>query len=450
MKSLDKRLEKNFERIYNAISEHQSVCLRKIGKDQAGERMMGRFFANEDVTLDVIISEITNRVKDACVGRHVLCIQDTTKIDHKHHADRVKGLGPIGNEEGLGFYIHPVIVVDVQEGSCLGISSIIPYIRKEVKKTRDRTIPIEKRETYRWLQSCENSKESLQQAKMITIVADRESDIYEEYARIPDDKTHLLTRACHNRYLENGERLFDYVETLPVKGSYKIDVKKTEKREAREARMSIRFSKITMAKSSKCKDKNVPDKLDIYVVDVKEHASTVPAKEEPIHWCLLTTHFVELVEDALEIIHWYQQRWHIEQLFRTLKKQGLNVESSQLETAEKLIKLTCMALQVALQTMQLTLARTGKDQSIKVVFNAKECDVLKAVLPTIEGKTAKQKNPHKSDRLSWASWIIARLGGWKGYASESPPGPITMRDGLAKFKQIYIGYYICKKDVYID
>ena len=41
----------------------------------------------------------------------------------------------------------------------------------------------------------------LSQARIVTIVADRESDIYEEWARLPDERTHLLTRACHDRVL---------------------------------------------------------------------------------------------------------------------------------------------------------------------------------------------------------------------------------------------------------
>jgi hypothetical protein len=38
-----------------------------------------------------------------------------------------------------------------------------------------------------------------------------------------------------------------------------------------------------------------------------------------------------------------------------------------------------------------------------------------------------------SGTLGWVSWTIARLGGWTGYASERPPGPITMHNGLQRF-----------------
>lgn len=57
-----------------------------------------------------------------------------------------------------------------------------------------------------------------------------------------------------------------------------------------------------------------------------------------------------------------------------------------------------------------------------------------------EGKTEKQKNPHPYKSLAWCSWLIARIGGWKGYRkSEGPPGPITLKDGLCRFKSMFEG-----------
>jgi hypothetical protein len=45
--------------------------------------------------------------------------------------------------------------------------------------------------------------------------------------------------------------------------------------------------------------------------------------------------------------------------------------------------------------------------------------------------------------MSWASWIISRLGGWKGYASERPPGYSTIHDGLQKFYHMFQGWEMC-------
>lgn len=432
------------------MSKHQSVCLRRISENRAGERMMGRFFDNEDVTIDVIKADITDRVSEVCEGRHVLSIQDTTEINHFSHVKRVRGLGPVRNPKNIGFFLHPHVVVDADEEICLGISSIHTFIRPDGKKVRNQAELIETKESYRWIESAQTSKETLQKARMVTIVADRESDIYEEYVRLPDDRTHLLTRASHNRYLANGQGLFEHVASLPNLGFYEVSIKKTDKRSPRKALMNVKYGCVTFAKPVRCTDKMAPDTVSLFVVDVCEDEKSVPPGEKPIHWCLITTHKISCFENACQIVRWYQNRWHSEQIFRTLKKQGLDVESSQLEKADNLIKLTCMALQIALQTMQLTLAREGKDQSITVMFNASESKALKEILKTVEGKTEKQKNPYPIHKLSWAAWIIARLGGWKGYQSESPPGPITMRNGLDHFKKIYEGILIAQKIVCID
>ena len=67
------------------------------------------------------------------------------------------------------------------------------------------------------------------------------------------------------------------------------------------------------------------------------------------------------------------------------------------------------------------------------------------LLIKLEGKTEKQKNPYPKENLAWASWIIARLGGWKGYVkSEGFAGPITIGRGLKMFYGIYDGWKLYK------
>ena len=177
------------------------------------------------------------------------------------------------------------------------------------------------------------------------------------------------------------------------------------------------------------------------VVDVRE-TTTVPPGEEPIHWRLLTTHVVPDLAKALEIIDWYRQRWHIEQLFWTLKSQGFDLEASQIETAEALMKLAIMATQAATRVMQLVRARDGKDpRPAEDVFSTDEINVIADLQAELQGRTERQKNPHPPRSLAWAAWTIARLGGWKGYStSEGPPGPLTMRRGLEAFEKICRGY----------
>ncbi|MFL5110691.1 MAG: transposase, partial [Microvirga sp.] len=123
------------------------------------------------------------------------------------------------------------------------------------------------------------------------------------------------------------------------------------------------------------------------------------------------------------------------------KSQGLRLEDSQLDSADRLIKLAAVAAHAAVITLQLVQARDGDSaEPASVAFKGGEIAALEAVNATLEGKTALQKNPHQPHSLAWAAWIIARLGGWNGYRSSRPPGPITFKNGLDHFHAIATGW----------
>ena len=133
----------------------------------------------------------------------------------------------------------------------------------------------------------------------------------------------------------------------------------------------------------------------------------------------------------------------IEQLFRTIKTQGINLEDSQVESLDSLIKLSISSLITAVKTMQLVQSRDGlNERKLEDVFQQKDFNLLEKLNTKLEGKTEKQKNPHQKNSLAWGSWIIARLGGWMGYSCERPPGPITMKRGLEFFQKIKIGWLL--------
>lgn len=140
-----------------------------------------------------------------------------------------------------------------------------------------------------------------------------------------------------------------------------------------------------------------------------------------------------------------RQSFTRQQLFRTLKKQGLDLESSQVEEDESLMKRASIAVVTAVHTLQLTMAREGQpERPATDVFEVEELNLLEELCPRLEGATEKQKNPYAFGQLAWAAWLIARLGGWKGYASEAKPGPITMFRGQQYFASLFQGWKIAK------
>ena len=426
------------------------MSLRKLGGKRATEVRFGRFLANAAVTPEELISQMVEKSSEITAGEHVLAIQDTTEINHQAHANNVDGLGTVGNGKDVGFFLHPMLLVEAKGGGCLGIGAVHWWNRTHKKYAEYRKQPIEEKESYRWLETAEGTKKNLPKASKITIIADRESDIYEEWYRIPDERTDLLTRAAHDRKLSNDQCLFAYSASLPIEGTYEIEVSgrmnKKSKRTKHVAKLEVRYGSIEIVRPKSCSDANAPQKVQLTVVDVRENAESVIANEEPIHWCLLTTHEVDSMSKAREIIQWYCQRWEIEQLFRVLKQQGFKVESSQLTTGAGLIKLTLIALRAAVQTLQLTLARKGEvARPASDAFELDEIELLEKLQSSLEGKTERQKNPYQKYTLAWAAWVIARLGGWMGYStSERPPGPITMICGQKEFASMFRGWRLSK------
>ena len=441
----DKRLDKGGACLFARMAEDSSAQVRQLARCRAEEVRFSRWLANDKVTVTEIMRHCGDRLRHQVVGRHVLAIQDTSEINYQSHADRTKGLGTVGNGKDAGLFLHPVLVVDALTGNGLGLAGGQIWLRTTGKAANYQSLPIEEKESLRWLTGAETAKHVLREAFHVTMIADRESDIYEEWARLPSDQFDLLTRACRDRCVEGGGTLFAYTDTLPVAACYALELPaRTGKRPKRTARMELRFGEVIIRKPKNCSDPLAPPSITLRVVDVREISSDQTG--EPIHWRLLTTHAVDSIEDALKIVDWYRQRWHIEQLFRTLKNQGLDIEASQLESGEALLRLAALAVQAATHCMLLVLARDGKTaQPADIVFDDDEIPVLAALQPKLEGKTLKQKNPHLNASLAWAAWIIARLGGWKGYRSESPPGPITMKIGLTKFFAICEGFRLAQQ-----
>ena len=220
--------------------EKQTVCLRQLGGNRAGEMRLGRWLSNEQVTVNELIENITS--KNISLTRHILGIQDTTEINYQAHAGRVTGgLGTVGNGTDVGYFMHPMLLIDAELETCLGLGSIKTWARTTKARTDYAKQAIEEKESYRWLETVEQTKKNLPEVAQLTIIADRESDIYEEWDRIPDQKTHMITRCCRDRKLAAEMMLYTYVNSLQVSGLYEFEVEaRVGKRSAHKARLEIK------------------------------------------------------------------------------------------------------------------------------------------------------------------------------------------------------------------
>jgi hypothetical protein len=284
----------------------------------------------------------------------------------------------------------------------------------------------------------------------VTAVQDREGDIYESYPLLEEHGVNWVIRASHGRKAEwegGSGRASEYLAGKEAAGSYGTEAARRGEKK-RSVKLEVRFGRITVEQpGGKAKEERekYPGEIEMRVVQAKEEKG---GGKKEINWTLYTSHEVETMEDALKAIEYYKSRWLTEDLFRTVKSEGVNYEASELERGGALRKLFVTAFMAALQILQLRQARDGNSgQKRGLVFDEEQAERMEELLPGFEGKTEKQKNPYAKEDLAWAAWITGRLGGWKVYSVNRPPGVITLREGMERFQNIFTGWLIAKRCV---
>jgi hypothetical protein len=124
----DKRLENRGEEIMKKMIEKETAVLNQLSSNRADLVGASRFFNNNSVTEEVLIKESAGRCQNAVVGCHVLAIQDTSEINYESHRGKLSNhdleLGPVGNDKDIGFFIHPVLVLERENAFPLGIADV--------------------------------------------------------------------------------------------------------------------------------------------------------------------------------------------------------------------------------------------------------------------------------------------------------------------------------------
>jgi hypothetical protein len=397
-----------------------------------------RFLANERVTADKLVEGWSDLTRSAAVGRHVLAIQDTSDIKFATTADNRRGLGKVGKGNIYGVRLHAMLAVDAADGALLGLVGGQVVTRQGDIDTPHAERTLTAKESGRWVATAEQAKEVLAEADTITVVDDREGDFYAHWSHTPGPNVQLLTRLMNDHAVAEGGTVRTAIAQQPVAGKAVIELRERINRRPRAAHLSLRFASMSLRRPRNTIEKDLPATVQVSVVELREPRP--PNDAEPVHWILLTTHAIKTLDQAWQIVRWYQQRWIIEQFFRTLKLQGLRIEDSQLATADRLCKLVAIAAKAAAIVMQLVQARSGSDtRPASLAFTSDQIKLIALLNQRSQGKTARQKNPHPENSLAWAAWVIAKLGGWHEYEAK-PPGPVTFHNGLATFRTFFEGW----------
>ncbi len=368
--------------------------------------------------------------------------------------------------------------------------------------------PLKYRNPHKWVDAVEQANFRAIDARQLIHVIDREGDDMNVLAQILLSKaeavnkraleTHVLIRAKENRSVHlltdssRSGKIRSFLEQVPPVACYCVEitddermsfsatytgpskgrtVKRIRKRKGRRAMLEMRYlsCRMDMAHLKKTKSDMSTAHLDelfaksdighqiltyVHLREVDEKGRPVSLNQnstgkssEAVDWLILTTLPVNSTADALEVVDIYRQRFRlIEQLFRGLKTDGFNIEVAQQQSVKALQILTAMAMKGSTLLMKMIGARDQDEgYAIENDFTQREIEVLQLCLQQYEGKTNLQANPHSATQLSWAVWIIARIGGWKPGNVKRPPGPKTLQRGLEKFYTIYQGVALAKE-----
>jgi hypothetical protein len=402
-----------------------------------------RLCANPESTMDTLLAGHVEATLSRCSKEsRVFAIQDTTSINYTTHPSTTD-LGPIGSfgaQATLGLLLHSTFMLNGAD-TPLGLLHVNCWARPadahhSAKEENRYNLPIEKKESYKWIKGFHATVEAAHRAPgtEFVIMGDREADIFElfdKHNHLAPSNLQILIRACHPRriLLASGAKsiLWEHVLEQTVSGEVMVKVPRRGKRPSREAQVEIRFAEVNIEPPDKLRTKHYkPLTLSaIAAVEVNQ-----PEGVEPLQWLLLTTLPVTTFDQACEKILWYTKRWHIEVFHRTLKS-GCRIENRQLGSAHSIKAALSIDLVVAWRIFHLAkLGREVPDAPCTIFFEDHEWKAL--VCFSRKNPVPPEQPPTLKDALI----MVATLGGFLGRKSDGMPGTQTLWRGMERLTDI--------------
>jgi len=450
----DKRLNERLTHILSDLAERPVASIPAACGGHSETVAAYRFFDNNKVTYQKVLRPHIEATRQRIASQKtVLMVQDTTELDLTRPQQQVTGAGPMDSAARRGAYMH-LMEAFTADGTPLGAVAAEIWTRDEeyfsqpqkTKRKRRKALPIEEKESFRWLEGLRQAREVAQEFPEVqcVCVGDSEADIYHLFAEPRGEPpVQWLIRACQERCVcdENGESgptIREEVMGRPVLFTNEISVRGREaktscetrarrtSRKSRTALVEVRAARITLHPPAQS-DRPLPP-VAVNVVLVREVEP--PEGEEPVEWILLTTLPIDTVEQVRQIIQYYSVRWMIEVLFRTLKS-GCRVEERLFEDIDRLLPCVAVYLIVAWRTLMLVrLGRSCPDMNCECVFEPSE---WKSVWMVIHRKAPPRKPPKLVEMLR----LIGQLGGYVNRPNRTDlPGPQTTWLGLQRMRDL--------------
>jgi hypothetical protein len=456
----DARLGKRFGTLMEQLSKGIGRTIPLACGDWAATKAAYRFLDNDRVSEREILAGhfAATQARFAAVDGPILVLHDTTEFSftrsdteaigktHKVASGHKDKSGRQRMHTVRGILMHSSLALTT-DGLPLGLAAIKLWTRKKFKGTNalkgrgidggkhsinTTRIPIEQKESSRWLENVRQATANLGDAGRCVHIGDRESDIYELFSECEALGTHFVFRTCVDRRAEDGERTVNEVmHARPVKAVHRVDVRDNKGRPT-TAVLEIKYHRL-QACPPIGKEKRYGH-LTLTVIHAKERGT--PKDRDPIEWKLITNLPVTCKADAIEKLEWYAMRCKIETFHKVLKS-GCRAEDSKLRSAERLANLIAMMCVLAWRVLWLTMMnRTSPDLPAKLVFTETEIMLLEHLVPS-------ESQPR---RQTVGGFLIrlARLGGYLNRTRDAPPGNMVLWRGMARLTDIHLGFSMAK------
>lgn len=405
-----------------------------------------RFIEHPDedaLSMEAILRPHAERTVKRIRGQaRVLCPQDSSDLDYSDLTE-CSGLGQTGTNirgaQAYGLRLHTTLALST-EGLPLGIISGECQARQfrpgQPRKER-RFLPIEQKETYRWLksvQACEKVAGQVPGTRLVCLM-DREGDIFEVFHHWQKSRrVELLVRAAKDRCTDDphAASLFEHVRATPERCRVTITIPKRRDKSLRmlppEVELTVRYAPVNLLVPKLCR---LPDARPIAVWMVHAREEKPPANTLPIEWFLISTEPVENNEKACQCLREYSGRWRIEEWHKVLKS-GCAVEEVAADTAEGLKRTIAINMVIAWRILLMTLlGRKSPDLPPQILFSDLEVRLLDAF--------AKSEKLEPPQTLQRAVVLTGKLGGYRDRKSDPPPGVIVLWRGYVKLHAMCLG-----------
>jgi len=412
-----------------------------------------RFFHNAAVDHDGLVEAMATVTAGRCrEEKRVVVIQDTTSLDYTGHP-HTQGLGCLDNEHARGLLVHTSLAVS-EAGVPLGVVAQDVWAREEHPERPEdwrHRVPIEAKESVKWLDGLRQSQARLAEGCRVVTVADREADVFEVFALAQELDGDWVIRARHDRVVAEGaDLLVATVEAVSAGEQTTVTVTCAGGHRTRTARTQVQWTQVHLIPPQERAKQEVaawwtahptvdrrvsvprsPVRVGVVLVTEVDP----PPGEKALRWLLLTSLPVASDADALRCVRYYQLRWLIER-FHFVLKSGCRIERLQLQDALALGRALAVLSGVAWHLLALTLHAREHPTAPCTTVVAPE--VWQALWAT---QTPSLALPAEPPDLRTFVRAVARLGGFLGRRRDGEPGPTTVWRGLTRLNDLTAAYW---------